>query len=47
MMYLRGVTGKLVKNSDLSYKKSVDVEFAVVDKILQALETELIHIGPS
>lgn len=41
MTQLRDATKQLVKSRDLGIKKRVVVNFAVVDVMLQALETEL------
>lgn len=40
----RDATKELVKQQELGIMKSVDVNFDVIDEILQALETELSHL---
>lgn len=39
-------TKELLKKHEHGIKNSVDVNFAVVCEMLQALETELRHLGP-
>lgn len=43
----RVATDEFVKGRDLGIKKSVHINFAMVDKMLHALKTELRHFGPS
>lgn len=43
---LRDGTKELVKSRGLRMKNSVDLNFAVIDDMLQAFETELSQLGP-
>lgn len=43
----RDAIKELAKSRDLGIKKSVGVNFSVLDEMLQALETELSYLGPS
>lgn len=44
---LRHATKELLKKRDLWMKKSVDMNSAVVDEVLQTLETSPSYSGPS
>lgn len=44
---LQSSTKELLKSRDLGFKKSADVNFAIVDEMLSALKPHLSHLGQS